>query len=57
MTPPLSVTLAAQWLADQPRNPAPVISILQDRFGLSHDEAHEAVILAGRMQAIRRAFG
>lgn len=53
---PGQILAAALWLADQPRNPASVIQILQDRFGLAHEEAHDAVVVAGRMQMLRRAF-
>jgi hypothetical protein len=53
---PNQITRAASWLADQPRNPVPVIPVLRGQFDLSVDEAHEAVVLAGRMRMLREAF-
>jgi hypothetical protein len=50
------ITRAAQWLADQSRNPVPVIPALRGQFGLSIDEAHQAIVLAGRMRMLREAF-
>jgi hypothetical protein len=50
------ITRAAQWLADQPHNPAAVIPALRGQFDLSIDDAHEAVVLAGRMRMLREAF-
>jgi hypothetical protein len=53
---PERISRAAQWLADQSRNPVPVIPALRGQYGLSIDEAHQAVVLAGRMRMLREAF-
>ncbi|ATU91772.1 hypothetical protein B5P45_02905 [Phyllobacterium zundukense] len=39
----LTITTAARWLASQKRPPAAVLSVLHERFGLSIEEAGQAV--------------
>ncbi|WP_412063752.1 hypothetical protein [Rhizobium sp. SYY.PMSO] len=52
-----SVTLAAQWLADQREAPARAVPELRQRFGLSAVEACEAIATANRFRIYRRAHG
>jgi hypothetical protein len=47
---------AAMWLADNPPSSTTVFDLLEEGFGCSRVEAHEAVILAGRMRMLRSAF-
>lgn len=57
MTAPADrTTAAAQWLADQACNPVPVLPALQAKFDLTHDQALEAIALAGKMRLLREAF-
>jgi hypothetical protein len=51
-----SVTLAAQWLADQ-HEPHPGTDQLRQLFGLSPLEAAEAAAQALRFRIYRRAHG
>ncbi|MEY9168253.1 hypothetical protein ABIE78_006372 [Sinorhizobium fredii] len=52
-----SVTLAAQWLADQAQPPRPIIPALRERFNLSALEATEAAAMSDRFRMLRRVFG
>lgn len=47
-----SVTLAAQWLADQAQPPRPIIPALRQRFDLT---ALEAAAMAQRFKVYRSA--
>jgi len=50
-----SVTIAAQWLADQQDPPQPIIVHLRSRFGLNALEACEAAAQARRYRVVRQA--
>jgi hypothetical protein len=47
---------AARFLADNPPSSASVSDLLDEGFGCSQVEAHEAVFLAGRYRMLREAF-
>lgn len=52
-----AVTVAAQWLADQPEGSVkPIVPALRERFPLSATEACEAAALATKFRIVRRAF-
>ena len=51
-----AVIQAAQWLADQPVPPTPLVPTLQQRFGLTLIEATEACALATRYRMLRSAM-
>lgn len=52
-----SVTIAAQWLADQREPPHPIVPTLRSQFGLSALEACEAIARSRQMTICRKAFG
>ncbi|NRP19898.1 hypothetical protein LPJGGPFB_03156 [Ensifer adhaerens] len=52
-----TVTIAAQWLADQRDPPHPIVPELRSRFGLSALECCEAISRARQMTICRKAFG
>lgn len=54
--PTTNIINAAQWLADQLEPPAPLISVLRERFSLTAMEACQASELASRFRTLRRAF-
>lgn len=60
MTEPAStpeIEKAAQWLADVPEPPHPIVPALKQRFGLSAVQACEAIAMAERMRVYRKAHG
>lgn len=52
-----SVTVAAQWLADQRQAPHPIVPELRSRFGLSALECCETIARARQMAICRKVFG
>lgn len=52
-----AVEEAAIWLADQQEPPRLAVPTLRARFGLSAQEACEAIAMAQRFRIVRRAFG
>lgn len=52
-----TITIAAQWLAEQKEPPAVAVPVLKQQFGLSALEACEAIKLAQNFRTVRRAFG
>lgn len=52
-----AVLVAARWLADQTPPPPRAVPALKGRFNLSALEACQAIAMADRFRALRRAHG